>query len=425
MARQGNFYGWYLVAAICSILFVNVAFPYQGGAILNAAMAIELQLDRKTLGLGFTAMKITSGILGPVVGWVVGRAGARLSIFCGSLALAGAALLMATWVSQGWHYVLVFGTLIALGVSLTSPIPMQTAVTHWFDKRRAFALSVVWAAVGVGSFAAAPLMSTVMATGGSWRSGWYAIAAAAAVTALIAIAFVRNNPSDMGQASDGNSAQKSAISGPSTLAKTYRTADDWSLWEAFWTPANWIIMYGSVVMGTIGIATVAHGVIHLRELGHPLSLAALGLGLSALGVVAGNFLGGYLADRIEPRYIWSMAMMMMAAGIVIFVDAGSPVDIYLFATLYGVGCGAGLVCRPTLVGNYFGLKPFAGLLGMQIPVVACFTAASPFLVGLAYDIQHTYATAFYALSLLSFLGGVMMFFATPPRRKLVAAEATS
>lgn len=427
MARQDKFYGWFVVTALCAVLFINIAFPYHGAGILNAVMAKDLQLDRKTLGLGFTAMMLAGGFLGPVIAWVIGRAGVRRTIFLGSLVLSGAALLMATSVSQGWQYVLVFGSMMALGVQLSTTIPAQTAVTHWFERRRAFALSVMWTAAGLGGFVAAPLMNKVVAmSGGHWRSGWYFISAASIVTGLIAIIFIRNRPADIGQVVDGNRHRSETHAlVASASSKTYRTTENWPLREAFWTPANWIIMYCSVLFMLPAVAMVAHGVIHLGELGHPPAQAALGMGLFALANVVGNVLGGYLADNVEPRYVWGSALMMMAAGTVLLVNAATPVDIYLFAIFMGTGTGASVVCRPTLVGNYFGPLSFAGMLGLQAPVVAIAGATGPFLVGLAYDIQGSYAMSFYVLAALVFTGGLMVLFAKPPIRKAAAAEVVA
>lgn len=427
MASQQRFYGWFLVAALCTVLCINMAFPFYGAAVLNAVMAKDFQLERSTLGLGFTAMVLAQGLLGPVIAKVVSRFGPRRTIFCGALVLAVGALLMATWVSQGWHYVLVFGTMLAVGIGLSTTIPAQTAVTFWFSKRRALALSVVWAAAGMGGFFAAPLLNKVIGwAGGNWRAGWYFIAAAAVVTALIAIVFVRNRPADLGQEVDGGLAVESlgaAAGDAERRQRVHRTVDDWPLREAFWTPANWIIMFCAITFAIPVTVVIAHGVVHLGELGHAPAVAAMGLGLLALASVCGKLIGGYFADSVEPRFIWSAAMVMIGAGLVILTTATAQLEIYAFAMLMGGGQGASIVCRPALVGNYFGPKSFAGMLGAQAPVVTVLTSLAPYAVGLAYDMQRSYLMAFYGLAGLVFLGACVVMFATPPRRSLALASA--
>jgi hypothetical protein len=43
-------------------------------------------------------------------------------------------------------------------------------------------------------------------------------------------------------------------------------------------------------------------------------------------------------------------------------------------------------------------------------------AASPFLVGMVYDVRGSYTPAFFALAAFSVLTAILLFFASPPAR---------
>jgi hypothetical protein len=61
-------------------------------------------------------------------------------------------------------------------------------------------------------------------------------------------------------------------------------------------------------------------------------------------------------------------------------------------------------------------------IGEQLPVSNTIAAVSPFLVGMVYDAQGTYAPAFMALAAFSVLTAVLLFFASPPARSSLTAS---
>jgi MFS family permease len=386
---------------------------------MNAEMAKELHLNRSTLGLGFTAMVLVQGVFGPVVAWVVGRNGPRKTIFAGSLVLAAGAVLMGTVVSAGWQYVIVLGSALGLGMGLSTSIPGQTAVTFWFQRRRALALSLVWAAAGGGGTVAAPLLQRIMAAaGGSWRVGWFFVAGLAAFAGIVALVVVRDQPAQVGEVVDGDGAPgSSGASAASALSvpKIFRATKSWPAREAFWTRANALIMFGAVASGASVTAVIPHAVVHLKELGHSPARAAAGLGVLAAASVVGKLGAGLVGDRVEPRFLWSGGMVLMAAGVVTLLRATSVAEIYLFGALMGLGQGVSLVCRPALVGNYFGPKVFARMLGLQAPIVTVASSLAPFLVGLAFDSRRSYTAALATVVAVVLCGAVLTPFARPPR----------
>ena len=58
------FYGWTILAALWGVMFLNLGFPAYGPAVINAAMAKALGLNRETLGNMFSVYMIMSGLPG-------------------------------------------------------------------------------------------------------------------------------------------------------------------------------------------------------------------------------------------------------------------------------------------------------------------------------------------------------------------------
>ena len=89
------FYGWKLLAALWCIVFINLAFPTYGTTVVNAYMATDLHMDRKTLGSVFSLYMIMSGLPGPLIAIYINKVGPRITVIGGSLTLLTGSLLMA------------------------------------------------------------------------------------------------------------------------------------------------------------------------------------------------------------------------------------------------------------------------------------------------------------------------------------------
>lgn len=416
-----KFYGWILVAVFFCIYFLNATFPYYGASVISSYMAKALSLDRTTLGLGFSVFSISQALSAPLVGLSVNKLGARLTLFGGGLLLIIGSLLMATIIDGSLSFIVVFGVIVAIGVSMGTVIPLQTGITFWFKKRKALAMSIVLSAAGIGGLVAAPLLNRVIiASDNNWKIGWMVVVATSILSALLAITAVRNKPEDMGQFPDGidPDASKAEVStSPDPIpAGTYHSAESWKTADAFRTSSLWLIILASIAFLMPYITCVAHGVVHLQGVGYPQGLAALSVGMLVFFSIIGRIMGGVFGDRVEPRIIWSISLIFTVAGMVMLAKSAAIgiVSVYLYALLLGVGFGAAYVCLATIVGNYFGTKSFASIMGSVFPVIFLTAALGPFLAGFLYDRQGTYVQAFFGLAVLALIGAVLVLAAKPP-----------
>jgi sugar phosphate permease len=427
MTEARKFFGWKLLIALSTIVSVNLGVAYVGASVINAPMAKDLGLSRGTLGLGSTVFVLCVGLGAPLVARVINSMGARRSLFIGSLLVATGAFLLAVWVSEGWQYVLTYGVLLGLGTAFGALIPAQTCASTWFERRRALALALVLTGSGLGGLLFAPLLTRVIVLAdGNWRAAWYVVIVAALIVALISLLVVRNRPSDLGQQPDGGAVQLAPGGGShttGTASSVYRTRERWTVRAAMRTPAFWLIGVAAVGECVPSVAAIAHAVPHLRDLGHTAEAAAAALGLFAICTIAGKLSVGFLCDRVEPRYVWSAAIVLMGLAVVVATRAQTAGAMYLFTGMLGFGSGAALTCWHATVANYFGPTAFASILGALMPFTNAVSAAAPFLVGLAYDSQSSYTAAFYAVSVVSIVSAVLLLAAAPPRLSPMPAAA--
>jgi cyanate permease len=410
MAQNSPFCAWNVFTALAAIAAVNLGGTYLGAAVINAPMAKDLGLIRGTLGLASTFFVLCIALSAPLVARMVNPFGARATLCTGSLRLdrsagdiceSGVALCRRLWDSAG------------AGCSFGSMVAAQSCATLWFEKRRAMALALVLVGAGVGGSVSAHLLTSVIATAhGNWRAGWFCPSAAGLTAALVSILFVKNRPEDVGQVADETPADVASGRTP-----VYRTRDRWTVREAVRTPAFWLLTLASIGESVPGTATIAHAVPHLRDLGHTAAAAGSAVGIFSVCSIAGSLMVGFLCDRMDPRIAWAVCILMIGSGVFIATRAGSDVAMYLFTGMIGFGSGAALASWHATIANYFGPASFPSILSTQMPISTTLAAASPFLVGMVYDMHGSYTPVFIALGAFSVLTAVLLLFASPPMRR--------
>jgi MFS family permease len=415
------FYGWVLLGVLWCVFAFNLGFPAYGGPVLNTAMATELGLPRETLGLITTFYIIMSGLPGPVVAMAVNRFGVRRTLVTGSLMNIAGAAFMATLANSGVAAYVGFGLLVGGGVCAGAAIASQTALSRWFVRRRALALSILYSSGAIGGYLAVKfILPWAMHAGGSWRAGWWVIVTLSAVAGLLAMVFVRERPEDVGLTPDGDAAVGTA--GHVTRTRpAHITATPWEFREVVRRPTYWLIV-ASLVGGSGGYTLfLAHGIVHLQDLGHSVDVARGALatmtwtGLLAKAVIM------LFGDRLDPRWLWGIFMLFFGAGLVIIVDARTALAVDAFATCLGIGFGGGVVCLMAVLGNYFGLKAFALLSGIAIAINTTLSAIAPYIAGFLFDHGYGYGGTCYFLAGWCFLGALILFAIRKPAPPVAVA----
>jgi len=427
MAQPSGFYGWKLLAVFWLILFTNFAFPLYGASVLNAYMAADLHMDRAALGAAYGLFQWMVGLPAPLVAICINRKGVRLTMGLGCAGVTIGALLMAFAVRTTLEVNLVFGVLIGLSALSGGILGAQAGIGRWFVKHKARAITLVHTGSSFGGFVAAPLLNHVIARfGGNWRAGWMLIAGLSFVASLLALFFVKERPADLGQLPDGASSDEAPAAAARALAVThgvYKTADTWTFGEVFRTPAIWIFLIAILGFSAGFPLFLAHGVVHLRDLGYTASAAAFSVSVMLLASLGGTLFFAGVADLVEPRFVWAAASVLFGIGMILALHASGPAGLYLYAICLGAGFGISFSSMMAIPANYYGTHAYAPIVAVVIAVGTTAGAAGPVAAGYVYDRLGSYAPAFYAVSGLSFIAALLLLFAAPPVRRTEASFA--
>jgi MFS family permease len=399
-------YRWRLLAVLWFVVAVVVALPGVGSGVLNARMLTELQLDRGLYGAAFGLFVVMMGVPAPLVAAGVRRFGTKPVIMLGCMMTLVGSLLIATVVYQGWQFVLCFGLLVGGGVSTAGVLPAQAAVTRWFVDKRALAVSIVLSAVDIGGIVAAPSLEAVISAHG-WRTGWLVIAALAGIGLLAALLTLRHE--------SGQNIGVPPLNERPVHGRVHKTMRAWTVREALRTRAFWCIAVMSVVVGLDWILIMAHGVIHLHDLGFTPAVAAKTVAVMVSASLVGNLLAGVLGDRIPPHRIGAIAMLALLIGLLMGIRPSSEASLAFFAVPLGLGYGASQVCLMSLLANYFGARPFAALFGMLLAVGTLAAAMLAGGAGALFEKLHSYTPSFQLCAALSGVALICIALAAPPR----------
>jgi len=430
------FYGWKLLAAFWVIVVLNLAFPAYGSSALNAAMATDLGLNRQSLGTIVAVYLAMSGLPGPFVAMSVNRIGVRRTLAIGSLFTMAGAVMLATIVNNAVLATIAFGLLVGMGVATGAIIAAQAGVAQWFVRRRALALSILYSGGAIGGFVAPPILSLIASSGpGRWRLGWWLIAALSLLAALLALLTVRERPADLGQRPDGGREKLSGdqasdragheAGGRARDIPAFVTRDVWTYREALQGPRFWTMMTPFVGVSAGFAMFLAHGIVHLKDLGHTMQVGAWAFGTMTISGLIGKLVLAVFGDRIDPRYFWALFCATFGVGMIVLVDAVSPAAVRLSAICLGIGFGGGIVAMMATLSNYYGTRVFASLAGLAIAINTGISSLAPIIAGRMYDTGIGYAAAFYVTAIWCIAGALMLALLHRPRRGQAATVAVA
>jgi len=403
------FYGWRIVVAGGALQFLQ-------SLLLNQAFGVYLAVlveDRgwsKTAVAGAAALKSTEvAVLGPVLGWAVDRFGARDIVRAGIVLFGlGFVLLGQIETLAGFYAAFV---VVALGSSMFSNSIVGVAIIHWFEKRRARALSALQFGSAIGGLFVFLVAASIQAY------GWRATAVGSGIIAILAgwplAGMIRSRPEDHGETVDGLPPAPR-----DTLGAPVPVRDGYSAREALRTSAFWLLALGHGFALFAVSAVNVHAVTHIKEgLGYTLGMATLVFTLVTVGQFGGVVAGWMIGDRFQKRLVAAACMAMHATGLLMLTYATGPVVLVAAALVHGVAWGLRGPFMQAIRADYFGRHSIGMIIGLSSMIIVLGNIAGPILAGAFADWTGNYRMGFTILAVLSGLGSLFFLMAKPPSRR--------
>ena len=401
-----------MVGAGCGLQFLQAGLLHHA---FGGYVAV-LQDDRgwsKTALSGAAAMQqMEAAILGPILGWVMDRFGPQGVIRIGVF-LFGAGFMLLSRIETLLEFYGAF-LLVALGSSLCGFFPVNVALIHWFERKRARALSAMSIGLALGGIFV-PAVGWSLVTHG-WRATAFASGVLAILLGFPLALVMRRRPEDHGETIDGLPRDASSQAASPSAASATR---DFTAREALRTQAFWLLSLGhGFALFVVGAVSV-HAIAHIKEaLGYTVSAAAAIITLLTICQIVGVMVGWVIGDRYEKRYIAATCMLMHALGLLCLTYASGLPWLIAFAALHGVAWGLRGPFMQAIRADYFGRSAIGMILGLSFMIIVIGQAGGPMIAGVLADATGDYRLGFTLLALLAGLGSMFFVLAKRPVRPL-------
>ncbi len=402
------FYGWWILVARIVISFGSAASPF---AVILKPLMNDFHTGRGEVSILATVSSISGAVFSYVVARLLENRSPKKFMLIGAL-MGGGGFLLCAAVNSLWQmYVLFF--IIGAGFNgIGGSVPLVALIANWFVKRRGLALGIGFAGFPIGAMIITPIVGLIQLHLG-WRATFLFAGLVTLVITLPLIIFVlKDKPEQMGLLPDGNVRVDTAKN--TKITKTAISAEKLSLGHYFKTYKLWLICIGFALMVIAEMAVIQHEVSFLTDMGISTVLAASAFGFTAGFSGLGRLASGWLADRIQARYVVILLCILEIIGVLILLQARSMALVWIFVALWGFASGSFFSILPMIINDIYTPSVFNVVFGFINGLVYGAMALGVPLAGFIFDATGSYhlvfilAIAFYGIAMVStyFIYGV-------------------
>jgi MFS family permease len=384
------------VACAIGTAFGYVPIVVQTFPLFLKPLAAEFGWTRSNVSALLIAGGMAAAVASPLAGRLVDRKGARAIVLPASILSAISVMLLS--VPRGAPQVL-YGMFVLLGFVQTAcgPIPYNKVIAAWFSRRRGLALGLaIGGAMSFGN-GLAPQLARVLIERLGWRQAYLVLGVIALSTVPILWAWLRE-PARTPAAP----CAVAAVVYPPVARRFFASRN-------FWLTLAIVSCFWAAVSGLR-----AHLAALLTDRGHSTALAADTLSVWSVGAFLGHIVMGYALDRARRAQIAALFFTLTLLGFVVMTSTWSTVPALLGgAGLTGLGMGAEVTLAPYLVTRFFGLRSAAEIYAYISLCTGLAGAIGPYLMGLSFDVLHSYGPGLLAAGIALMACVVMALFFGP------------
>jgi OFA family oxalate/formate antiporter-like MFS transporter len=407
-ARLPFYYGWVVLGCLCC-----AGFARQGGA--TATLSIFVEPLTREFGWSRTALSgavslggLLAAVSSPLIGPVLDRRGARLTLCLAVLGTGAATSLLSLTQSLPVFYLL----FCVARMNWAGPFDLGIygALNNWFVARRAFATSIATVAQMAG-LVAMPLVAELAMRRHGWRGGWLAIGATVLVAGFLPVwLLLARRPEDLGLMADHRPQPPQAGAAVPLFAEPRFTRA-----QALRTAAFWLLLAYTVLVYPVQAGVSLHQAANLVERGVASTTAATIVSLFSLMSAAASAGCSLLPRGLPIKYPLAAIGVFLAAGTCSMIGISSPLQGAVAAGLFGVGIGGLLTLLPIAWADYFGRANYGAIRGVALSAQVLAQAAGPLLSGLLRDATGSYVRSLQCFAALSGLSIAAALLARKPR----------
>ncbi len=411
LARLPIYYGWVNLTVAALAMVGTLPGRTQGLGLITESLLKDLQIDR----VAYAQINLWATLIGALfcfgIGRLIDRLGSRVVLTAVVVALGAVVLMMSGVRGVLWLALLITLTR-GLGQSALSVISL-TMVGQWFVRRLSLAMGVYTVMMSIGFMIAFPVVGAIVLSSG-WRTAWGGIGGALLLgLAPIGWLLARHTPETSCLVMNEETATGDRPDEPIAGA---------TLWQALRTPAFWVFALSSSIYGLIasGIALFNESI--LAERGFDAAMYYRTLVITALTALAGNFLGGWMAEKWTMNRLMTLAMALLAGSLVALPHVRTEWQVVAYAVVMGIAGGFVIVLFFSFWSRAFGRAHLGKIQGAAQSLTVLASAIGPLLLAECVARTGSYAMMFYVLSLVVAALSVSAWFVSVPNQQSLPAN---
>lgn len=381
-------YKWVILALCIMMNFVCLGFCSSNKGIYLTAITQALGIKRSLFAINDSFRFMASAGVNLFFGALIHKIGIRKLTAIGFVATIASMLAYAMADNLVVFYL--GGTLMGIGLGFTTTSMTSAIVRRWFHKDIGKYTGIVFASNGVGAALAAQIASPLINQPGNpfgYRQSYLLVAAIVAVTGIIVVALMREQPEKGMELPDTKGTKKqrgtkwSGIDFATARKKPY-----------FYIAAAVVLMTGISLQG-INSAYIAH----LRDIGMTAEFVATVSSVFALLLTGSKLAVGWMYDRLGLKVVMAVCpVSAVVAFIILSFLAANPAGMVLalvYCVLYALALPLETLVIPLIVNDLFGSVSYERMLGVFTAINYIGYALGSPIVNLSFDVFGSYKYA--------------------------------
>ncbi|MGD0420218.1 MAG: MFS transporter [Xanthobacteraceae bacterium] len=413
LGRRNIHYGWVVVAVTFLTMLVTAGAMGAPG-VLIVPLEREFGWDNTQISTALALRLLLFGLFGPFAAAFMNRFGLRRIMLC-ALTLIAAGLIASLAMTQVWQLVLLWGLVVGVGSGLTAIVLAATVATRWFTQRRGLVVGLLAASSATGQLVFLPLIAELTERFG-WRMALVFVCGLLAAAAVVALALMRDRPSDLDLPPYGETAVIPPPAAGAGLVSLLLAPLE-VLREAARVPLFWVLFGTFFICGSSTNGLIqTHFITLCGDYGLTAVTAASVLAMMGVFDFIGTIGSGLLSDRFDNRWLlfWYYGLRGLSLLYLPFTDF-SFYGLSLFAVFYGLDWIATVPPTVKLTADRFG-RERAGIFFAWIFAGHQLGAASAaFGAGFSRTEFASYLPAFFVAGVLCLLAAALVLTIAKPK----------
>jgi MFS family permease len=332
----------------------------------------EFAATRGAVSLAFTLTMLGFGLGGVATGRITDRFGIVAAMAL-SIAILGSAYILAGLSSTLWQFILVH-CLIGLGTSATFG-PLMAEASHWFERYRGLAVTIVASGNYVGGTIWPPLVNWGMQSAG-WRTTHIAIGMFCAAAMALVLLLLR--------AQIGGATARDHDNAPPPRVDLRLSTNTLTA----------LLCIASIACCVAMAMPQVHIVAYCGDLGYGVARGAEMLSLMMACGIVSRIGSGFLADRIGGIRTLLIGSAAQGFALLFYLFFDSLTSLYIISAMFGLFQGGIVPSYAIIVRESMPAREAATRVGIVILASVVGMSFGGWVSGVIFDATGSYAAAF-------------------------------